>query len=397
MKPFATEVLVAGGGVAGCCAAIAAARSGVQTLLVEQQSYLGGTGYAGMLQHICGLYLNGPFMPSEPLNTGLTQEIVRLLHQHAPERTVQKIGRVYVLPYAIQHLQTVLSSLMQAEHKLSIRCNTAITGVEAGSGSVRGVTVVTHGETQSISAAGIIDCTGNGNVAVLAGAEYELSSESERQLAGFVLGIGGLQADDRLSIQVPYYCAKAVAAGILPPAIKFSTFSYGVSPGEGFIKLSVVGSDTLARDEQTLKDAHTLFEYLGQMVPAFKQAAIIASSLKVIDREGRRIIGQYMLTEGDILSAGKFPDAVVKNAWPIELWDSSKGTLYKYLPDGEFYEIPLGCLRVNGFSNLLTAGRCISASHEALGSTRVMGTCMALGEQAGLAAARSVKNVSAKK
>jgi succinate dehydrogenase/fumarate reductase flavoprotein subunit len=79
MKQVSCELLVVGGGVAGCCAAVAAARRGVQTLLIERQGYLGGVGYAGMLQHICGLYLNGDRTPIETLNGGLTQEIVELL------------------------------------------------------------------------------------------------------------------------------------------------------------------------------------------------------------------------------------------------------------------------------------------------------------------------------
>jgi hypothetical protein len=99
-----------------------------------------------------------------------------------------------------------------------------------------------------------------------------------------------------------------------------------------------------------------------------------------------------MLTEEDVLTARKFPDAIVRNAWPVELWDRSKGTLYRYVPRGDYYEIPFRCITVKGISNLLTAGRCISVSHAALGSTRVMGTCMALGDQAGRAAAYYVRN-----
>jgi hypothetical protein len=82
---------------------------------------------------------------------------------------------------------------------------------------------------------------------------------------------------------------------------------------------------------------------------------------------------------------------MAKNAWPIELWDREKGTVYRYVPPGDHYEIPFRCMTVKGFSNLLTAGRCISVTHEALGSTRVMGTCMALGDIAGQAAAGLVR------
>jgi hypothetical protein len=112
----------------------------------------------------------------------------------------------------------------------------------------------------------------------------------------------------------------------------------------------------------------------------------------VLEREGRRVRGEYTLTKDDVLLARKFSDGIVKNAWPIELWDRLKGTVYKYVPRGDYYEIPLRCLMVRNIANLLTAGRCISVTHEALGSTRVMGACMALGDQAGKAAAYRVKN-----
>ena len=387
------ELLVVGGGVAGCCTAIAAARSGARTLLVERQGYLGGTGYAGMLQHICGLYVNGHILPTETLNGGLSREIVGLLKKRAPEKTLQKIGRVYVLPYTATDFQYVLNSLVEAETDLTILRNTTVTGVEAGRGNIRSVTAETPGEMQTITTIMVVDCTGNGDVGAMAGAEFELSPVDERQLAGFSIKVSNLEkGDDALSLRVPYYCAQAVAQGILPPAAKFTTFTSGDSPDEGFIKMSLEGEDTPDRDERATMNAAALLAYLGRLAPAFRNARITTTSLKVLDREGRRIIGDYILTEEDIVTARKFPDAIVKNAWPIELWDRSKGTSYRYVPQGDYYEIPFRCLTVTAISNLLTAGRCISVSHEALGSTRVMGTCMALGEQAGRAAAQYVRH-----
>jgi hypothetical protein len=113
-------------------------------------------------------------------------------------------------------------------------------------------------------------------------------------------------------------------------------------------------------------------------------------SPEVAYREGARAWGEYTLTADVVLGARKFPDGAVRNAWPIELWDREKGPSYRYLDPGEYYEIPLRCLKAQEVSNLWCAGRCISASHEALGSTRVMGPCIALGEEAGREAAGSV-------
>lgn len=393
MKRITSELLVAGGGVAGCCAAIAAARNGVRTVLVEQQGYLGGTGYAGMLQHICGLYLNGEAIPSETLNGGLAGEIAGLLNRKAPEKAVRKIGQVYVLPYSAKDLQDILTSLVEAEAELTLLRNSKVTGVEAVSGSIRSVTVEAPDGTQTFAADMVIDCTGDGAIAAMAGAEFELSPVNERQLAGFSIRVSGLEThDDTLAIKVPYYCAQAVERNILPQFMKFTTFSFGESPDECFIKMSMEGEDSPDRDERALADAQALIAYLAQALPSFRNAVITGTSQKVMDREGRRIIGDYLLTEHDVLAARKFPDAIARNAWPIELWDRARGTLYKYLPRGDYYEIPFRCITVKGMANLLTAGRCISVSHAALGSTRVMGTCMALGEQAGLAGACFVRN-----
>lgn len=393
MSQIICELLVVGGGVAGCCAAIAAARSGVRTILVERQAYPGGTGYAGLLQHICGLYPNGNAIPTETLNSGLTREIVGLLIKNTPEKSVKKMGQVYVLPYAADDLHDVFVSLFVAETNLTFLCNSIVTGVEAFCGNVRSVTVEASGGVQTIVAAMVVDCTGNGDVAFMAGAEYELSPVAERQLSGFSIQVSCLEyGDDTIPLKVPYYCAQAVEQSILPPSMKFTTFSFGNAPDEGFIKMSLDGEDTPDRDERALENAHALLAYLGQMLPAFRAARITCTSLKAQDREGRRIIGDYLLTEEDVLAARKFPDAIAKNSWPIEIWDRSKGTLYKYLVRGDYYEIPFRCITVKGIKNLLTAGRCISVSRDALGSTRVMGTCMALGEQAGRFGAYFVRN-----
>ena len=239
----------------------------------------------------------------------------------------------------------------------------------------------------------VIDCSGSGSVAALAGAPFELTPEAERQLAGFVVHVKGLKdVDDSLSLKVPYYLAQAVKLGMFPPATRFTTFSPGDAADDGYCKMSISTSDGTPSEEKARADADGVIRYLASVLPAFEDSYVAGTSLKVLEREGRRIKGAYTLTKEDVLAARKFPDGVVRNAWPIELWDREKGTIYKYVPRGDYYEIPFRCLMVDGITNLLTAGRCISVTHEALGSTRVMGACMALGEQAGKAAAYWVRN-----
>jgi hypothetical protein len=393
MIELSCDVLVVGGGVAGSAAAVAAARDGAHTILVEQETYLGGTGYAGMFQHICGLYLNGDTFPKETLNSGITREIVGLLKQKSPGKREVQVGQVFVLPYDRNALRSALESLCSAEKKLTLMRGCVVRSVDAEVGEVKAVTVEIESKQQSIAASMMIDCSGNGEIAANAGAAYEFSSPDERQLAGYVIHLKGLSnPEETLSIKVPYHLAQAVQRGYLPPLTRLTTFSFGDTIDEGYCKMSMGGNDGHERNERARKDATEMLSYLARTLPSFQNAWIAGTSLKVLDREGRRICGEYTLTEQDILSARKFSDGIVKNAWPIELWNASKGTSYRYVPRGDYYDIAFRCMIVKGFKNLLCAGRCISVTHAALGSTRVMGTCMALGEHAGRAAAYRVRH-----
>ncbi|MCK9417901.1 MAG: FAD-dependent oxidoreductase [Nitrospirae bacterium] len=387
------DVLVVGAGVAGVSAAVAAARGGSRTMLIEKERYLGGTGTAGMFQHICGLYLNGDAAPTETLNQGLAREFAALLSVKSPQRTMKKMGRVYVHPYSSEDLQSVLTSLCSAEQNITVRYDTAAIAVTKRSSGIESIKVKGPDGEQVISPKMVIDCTGSGEIAALAGAEFDLSSPEERQLAGFTLHIKGLQgADDALALKVPYHLAQAVKQGTFSPTVRFTTFSPGDAITEGYCKMSIDTEEGPRREEQTRKEAAAVHAYLASVIPAFNGSFIAGTSLKVLEREGRRVMGEYTLTKDDVLSARKFSDGIVKNAWPIELWDRLKGTVYYYVPRGDYYEIPFRCITVKNVENLLTAGRCISVTREALGSTRVMGACVALGEQAGKAAAYRVRN-----
>ena len=387
------DVLVVGAGVSGAAAAVAAARGGARTILVEKENYLGGTGFAGRFQYICGLYLNADAVPTETLNPGITREISGLLFKASPGKDIRKIGQVYGQPYQYDDLQSVLASLCSGERAIATLREHAVVAVTKNGSEVTTVTIEGMRGRQDITPKMVIDCSGSGEAAALAGAPFELAPRDERQLAGFVVHVKGLKhVDQDLSLKVPYHLAQAVQQGIFPREVKFTIFSPGDAVDEGFCKMSLFSTDGATETEQARTGADAVIRHLASVLPAFEGAYIADTSLRVLEREGRRITGAYTLTKEDVLSARKFPDGVVKNAWPIELWDRAKGTIYQYVPRGEYYEIPFRCLLVSGITNLLTAGRCISVTHEALGSTRVMGACMALGEQAGKAAAYRVKH-----
>ncbi len=369
-------------------AAVAAARTGNRVVLIEKEMVLGGTGTRGMLHTICGLYLNGDAEPVETLNEGLSREIVAALKIRSLECKPVRIGKVFVLPYSATDLQDVLGTLCQSERNLTILCDATALHSTATDGRVTTVTADQAGKILQIQPQVAIDCTGNGDLACMAGAEFDLSPPEEIQLAGCIARVRGIQeTGDSLALKVPYVLARLVAEEELPPEFRFTAYASGRTPGEGYLKFNMPGE---GGEEYVLRMAGRALKLLAERLPAFSNAIVDGTSQRVFPREGRRVLGEYTLTEDDVLSAAKFPDGVVRNAWPIELWDRERGAVYRYVPTGDYYEIPFRSLTVKGFANLFVAGRCISVSHEAHGSTRVMGTCLALGEQAGRAAGRFV-------
>jgi hypothetical protein len=224
------------------------------------------------------------------------------------------------------------------------------------------------------------------------------SPESGDQLSGYILRLAGVDGrNPLLPVQVPYHLGAAVRRSLLPRSFRFTAFVPGEKYGEGYLKFSVrepvVGG--LPAVERQAKRAVRL---LQAALPALRKCRIAGSSAGIFPRKARRILGGYVLTAADVLGARKFPAGGrwqsqrsaaggVRNSWPIELWDPVRGPVYWYVGGDGVYDIPPSCLRSRDIRNLFMAGRCISVTGEALGSTRVMGTCLALGEAAGRMAA----------
>ena len=313
------------------------------------------------------------------------REICDRLLDQAPVRRPVRFGKVDILPYAPAQLRDVFSGMLANEKKLRVLFGTAAGRFQLEAGRI---CLVTAGGLEVVPRF-VVDCSGDGVVIQSDPALYEPAPETGRQLAGYTIRLGGLAgADDTLPIKVPYVVRQGVTAGILPPYLKFTTFIPGDSADEGWCKLSLPAARPDPRAAQD--DAKRLHDYLKEHLPIFRTSRIIESSPEVLEREGPRLKGLYTLTAEDVLEGRKFPDAVVRSAWPVEIWDPERGPTYRYLKAGEFCDIPLRCLKSAAAANLLCAGRCISATREALGATRVMGTCMALGEAAGREAAKSL-------
>jgi hypothetical protein len=384
------DVLVVGAGVAGISAAVRAARAGAQTVLIEKNSGPGGVAAGGMHRFMCGLYGSGDDFPKTTLNGGIAAEVCARLRELAPERHVQRMGHVYVLPIDSRNLVTALRSISEEESKLELLYDTHAVAAATEQDAIVSVAAEGPSGRFDVFPSAVIDCAGNAAVMRMSGVQCEVTPPDLRQLGAFAFRVTGLHGfDEMLPVRVPYCLSKAVRAGELPAHLKFTTYTPGDGPDEGYCRLNILQAEG-DRSEQAREDALRVHRHLSSTLAAFKDSRIAGMSPQVVCREGTRVCGEYTLTAEDVLGGRKFSDGVVKSAWPIELWHPENGPSYQYLRPGDYYEIPARCLKVRDISNSWCAGRCISATREALGSTRVMGACISLGEEAGREAAHSI-------
>jgi FAD-dependent oxidoreductase family protein len=394
------DVVVVGGGAAGLAAAVASGSTGARTALVERYGFLGGMATAGMVSTICGLYHGSPSGSPEPLNEGFAETFAsRLATMPGCQKPVRR-GRTFVLPYTPFAFACLADELVASTPELDVYLHAYLGGLNTGRGRIDALCISTWERTVELSATVVVDTSGDGVVARQAGAATETAPLSDRQLPALVFVLQhveseALGAGPRLALLRTLVAAER--DGLLPKGASNLTLGLSSQPGEVIGKLALAGvTDDLsgrrdfltAAEQEARRRVLAVTEFL-KTLPAFGRAFVSHVAPQVGIRESRRVIGRYQLTRDDVLSGRKFDDAAARASWPIELWEEGRlGATYEYLEDGQTYDIPLRSLQARDIDNLFMAGRCMSATHEALGSARVIGTCLATGEAVGRAAAR---------
>jgi FAD dependent oxidoreductase len=394
------DVVVVGGGAAGLAAAVAAAAAGARTALVERYGFLGGMATAGMVSTICGLYATSSAGDPEPLNEGVALTVARRL-QAMPgcDKPIRR-GRTFVLPYTPFAFACLADEMTAEAPRLDVYLHAYLVGLGTAAGRIEALRVATWERQLELVPRAVVDASGDALVAHLAGAATETAAVRERQLPSLVFALQqvdgqALGPGGRLGLLRALVAAER--GGLLPPGASNLTLGPSPQPGEVICKLALTGIGEMVSERRDLltiaeqegrRRALALIAYLRTM-PAFARAFVSHTAAQVGVRESRRVVGRYQLTREDVLAGRRFEDAVARASWPIELWDEGcLGARYEYLDDGQTYDIPLRSLQARDVDGLFVAGRCMSATHEALGSARVIGTCLATGAAVGMAAAR---------
>ncbi|HVA33877.1 MAG TPA: FAD-dependent oxidoreductase [Candidatus Baltobacteraceae bacterium] len=421
MREF--DVLVVGGGNAGCAAAIAAARHGARTMLAERYGFLGGTATAAMV---------GPWMTfhsgSERIVGGIAQEIVeRLMRAGASPGHIRDSSDYVptITPFDPEVHKALLFEMMR-EAGVTLLLHAYVLSARVEDAAVRGARFATVGGEREYGGRVVIDATADAFVAASAGVPTQQGDDRGRvQPATLMFRLSHVDFDKissyvrshpdqmRTSLKTHERIPAALTAvaglydlwerarqdGALDVPRELVSFFITPYPDEVTVNMTrVVDIDPLDPVDLTRAEVEArlqvmqLVRFFRERVPGFENARIAATGTQVGIRESRRIVGRYTLTRDDVLQARTFDDAVARSAYPIDIHNpSGKGTTTHRLPQGQSYEIPYRCMVPVDREQLLVAGRCISTTHEALASTRLTPTVMTLGQAAGTAAALARK------
>ncbi len=395
------DVIVAGSGSAGSTAAIAAARAGARTLLVERYGFLGGTS-TGVLDTFYGFYTPGT--RSLKVVGGIGDDVVAELRKMGAcfERP-NTYGAGTGVTYNSEHLKIVWEQLV-LQSGAQILLHAWIQEAAEAGGRVRSITIATKQGLRKLEADYFVDATGDADICYFAGAPCELAGQHEpAQMLTTTFKVANVDTAARKAISKKEFHEKmAEAAGSGRYDLPRREGSDHGTPIPGVMATnmtrvqsfsSVKGKFQNACDPEFLtraeiegrRQALEYLRFLKEQIAGYSKAELVSFGTQIGVRESRRVQGEYRMTREDVLKARQFDDQIGLCGAPIEEHHAGSDTKWVYLPDGSCVGIPFRALIPLQLDNVLVAGRCFSATHDAHASVRSMAQCMAMGQAAGTA------------
>lgn len=427
-----SDVVVAGGGPSGLIAALAAARAGAKTILVEQYGFLGGMATAASV---------GPFSPfhydDQQITMGIPQELVERLMVAGGStghlKCVPEYGSGSYMAYFDREVYKQVAFDMMKESGVRLLLHSFVAGTVVGGTAVKGILVANKSGLSHVLGKVTVDATGDGDVAARSGAEFKWGRESDQlgQPMTMFFEMSNVDVDalqkyidenpddfewtSNLYSRTPlppqlnqrYFVAQGFRKAVAEAKAKGDlylgrdTVLLQSTMYEGTIvfnstrigKLRGTDADDFTKAEiDGRQQAMSLAAFMKKYVPAFKNAYVSSTGIQIGVRESRHVVGEYILSQEDVVEGRRFPDVVARGFFPVDIHDPTGAKGYQaggstwIKPKGP-YDIPFRCLIPKKIDGLVMTGRNISAAHEAHGSMRVQGTVFAIGHGSGVAAA----------
>jgi len=416
------DVVVVGAGPAGIAAALASARRGARTILVERYGFIGGN--LNMWLPLLSFH----DIRGNQVIKGIAAELVDTLRQIDGARgpILCPLHCSYVT-VDVEKVRSICLQLLEGAG-VSMLFHSLATEVLVKDNIVQEISIQTKQGVQRIAGKAFIDASGDGDLAAAAGAPFKKGREKDGGLQPptLMFTMGGvdtdkvreviadpsshydtmispshfLQHEDYIFCGFAGLVAKAKGEGALPADTPMNIVIFNTLPRRGEVAVNtakVTGIDAtivedLTRGEIKGRDQVPVWvEFFRNYVPGFESAYLMNTAHEIGVRETRRIMGDYVLTEEDVIEGKRPSDTIALGGYMVDVHPPEGGDVRVYYPK-RGYGVPYRCLLPKDLDRLLVAGRCISVTHEALGSTRVMVICMAIGEAAGTAAAFAVRD-----
>lgn len=420
------DVVVAGGGVAGTMAAVAAARSGVKSIIIEESGMLGGClTYSG----------TGPMMTfhaaEKQVIKGLAEELIERLKKKglSPGHTIDSTGYTYtVTPFDAEGLKRELE-LMALEAGVDILYHAKVVSSKVEDGKIISLDAASMGKIIEVSGSVFIDATGDAILLTLSGVKTKAGRDSDGENQPMTMNFKLSNVDIPLIRSLmekdvslfPFLSQREKGLEKKASRLSFSGFQdimkkaieekrldidrdivlcfetnnfnevivnmtrlHGLNPLDPF--------DISKAETEGRRQVWTMYEFLRKNIPGFSNAVLLSSGPRIGVRSSARMVGCYTISAEDILSETKFSDGIACCGYPIDIHSDGAETKTTFLAWGGYYSIPYRCLINNEVKNLMAAGKIVSSTFEAHASLRLSPCCMATGEAAGTAAGLSVKN-----
>lgn len=392
------DVLVAGAGPAGICAAVAAAREGVTVALIERYGVLGGNLTVGFVGPILGIVGSGT----------MRDELVQLLGVPENDMLGWKGKK-----HDVEQAKIALEELVDQESNIDVYLQSMVSDVIMEQERIRGLVISGNEEPYILGGKIVIDATGDANVCVHAGCEIEKGREDglmqpvslEFTVDGVdekkgVICVGDIDPVKLDGSRFLDYCKQCADQGLLPKTLAAVRLHPTVYSGERQVNTTQENGVDVTKTEQIFradvalrKQIRTLVQFFRDHLPGYENCKCIASGDTTGIRESRRVIGDYVITAEELAAGKRFKDVIVHKAeFIVDIHNpSGAGQAEETIQYCKPYDLPYRCFIPKGIANLYTAGRCISGTHRAHASYRVMSICMAMGEAVGVAAALCAK------